>query len=105
MKQPSTGEILLASLDRAFDTFGQNVSIVVYFELKKSFNLTREEIPSRPDLLVATIEKLFGVGAETVKRIIGRELEANTGLKNLSSHDLLTALRTVSEQNPKQRTR
>jgi hypothetical protein len=44
---------------------------------------------------VATIEKLFGVGAVTVSRAIRKELEISSGIKGLREKDLLTALRTA----------
>jgi len=85
----------LSSIDRGLDAFGSNVRVVVYFELEKLHRITREQIPLKPELFVATINKLFGVGASTVSRAVCRELEKSSGISGLSSKDLLTAIRTA----------
>jgi hypothetical protein len=77
------------------DAFGSNTSVVVYFELKRLFGISREDIPEKPDLFVATIDELFGRGADVVSRVIRKELEASSGIKDLSKKDLLTVLRTA----------
>jgi hypothetical protein len=84
---------LLASIDRGLSAFGASVPIVVYFELKKSFGISRVEIPQHPELFVKTIENLFGVGVDVVRRAIRKELEASSGIKDLSDVDLATAMR------------
>ena len=85
----------LEALDRGLDVFGENVHTVVYFELRKTYGISREEIPTKPDLLVATIEKLFGMGSAAVSRAVRKELELSSGIADLSKKDLLTALRTA----------
>jgi hypothetical protein len=97
--QRTQEDFFLPSLDRALNAFGANVSIVVYFELRKLFGITREEIPQKLDLFVSTIDRLFGAGSVVVARVIRKELEASSGIKDLSKKDLLTALQTAySEQ-------
>ena len=85
----------LNAIDRGLDVFGSNVHIVVYFELQKSRRISREEIPLKPQLLVETINEFFGVGAAVVSRSIRKELEITSGIKELTSKDLLTALQTA----------
>ncbi|MDG6997358.1 MAG: hypothetical protein JRN52_15685 [Nitrososphaerota archaeon] len=88
-------EAFLSSLDRALDTFGTSVRAVVYYELKKSFGVSREEIPLKPDLFANTIDNLFGVGVATVRHVILRELEASSQIKDLHKKDLVTAMRAA----------
>jgi hypothetical protein len=88
----------LDALDRGLDVFGANVHVVVYFELNKMYGISREQIPSKPDLFIATIDKLFGVGAAAVSRAIRKELESATGIQDLSKKDLLTALRSAYKE-------
>jgi hypothetical protein len=88
-------EIFLSSIDRSLDTFGTSVRTVIYFEMKRSFGVTREDIPIKPELFVKTIEKIFGVGSATVERTVLKELEASTGVKDLSRQKLETAIRTA----------
>ena len=86
-------EVYLSSIDRGLDVFGSNVRLVVYYELEKTFGISREDIPLKPDLFVETIDKLFSVGALTVSRAICKELEASSGIKDLSTKNLLSALK------------
>jgi hypothetical protein len=88
-------DAFLSSIDRGLDAFGANIHTVVYYELKTQFGVTREEIPIKPDKLVLTIERIFGVGAFSVSRSICMELEVSSGVKGLTGKDLLTALRTA----------
>jgi hypothetical protein len=88
-------EVFLSSIERALDTFGTSVRAVVYFELKRSFGVVREEIPQKPDSFVDAIDKIFGVGAAVVKKAILKELGASSGIQDLGNHDLTTAMRTA----------
>lgn len=88
-------ETFLESIDRALDTFGTTVRAVVYYELKKSFGLSREDIPRKPEMFVKTIEKIFGLGSRVVEGAIRKELEKSFGIKDLGEHDLTTAIRTA----------
>ncbi len=94
-QQQQSTEIFLSSIDRGLDAFGSNVHTVVYYELNKWFGISREEIPLKPEMLVSTIDKIFGVGAVAVSRAIQKELEVSYGIKGLSQKDLVTALRTA----------
>ena len=86
-------DFFLAALDRGLNVFGENVHTVVYFELKRSFGITRDEIPAKPDLFLKAVEKVFGVGSVAVFRSILRELEASSGIQGLSRKDPLNAMR------------
>jgi hypothetical protein len=86
---------VLSSIDSGLDTFGKNVRIVVYFELNKFFGVSRENIVLKPEALAQTIEKIFGLGAKPVNRVILTKLEETTGIRGLSDHDLTTAIRTA----------
>ena len=99
MDRHRSEDLFLSSIDRGLDTFGSNVRLVVYYELKNLFGITRDEIPLRPECFVKTIERLFGVGAKVVSRAIIKELEASSGVKDLSKKDLLTALRTAHHEH------
>ena len=94
-QQQAARDFFLSSLDRALDTYGSAVRTVVYYELKKSFGVAREDIPLKPDILEKTIDKIFGLGGEAVKRVILRELEVSSGIKDLAKQELVTAIRTA----------
>lgn len=88
-------DLVLSAVDRGLDVFGSSVRFVVYYELKKEHGIEPEEIPDKPELLVATIEKIFGQGAEKVSSAICKELQMITGIEGLAQKDLLTALRSA----------
>lgn len=91
----SNQDSFLNAIDRGLDVFGANVHVVVYFQLHKWRGISREEIPLKPQLLVETVNEFFGVGAAVVSRSIRKELEIASGVKGLTTQDLLTALRTA----------
>ncbi|MDG7000303.1 MAG: hypothetical protein JRN15_14465 [Nitrososphaerota archaeon] len=94
MSQQSA-EAFALSLDRALERFGTSVRVIVYYELEKSFGISRVEIPKKPELFAATIEKLFGAGAATVRLFILKELESSYKIEGLRAKDLVTAMRTA----------
>ena len=94
MNQQPADEFL-SSLDRALERFGTSVRVVVYYQLEKSFGVSRSEVPLKPELFAATIEKLFGAGAATVRRFILKELETSSKIEGLRAKDLVTAMRTA----------
>jgi hypothetical protein len=93
--QLEPNDSFLNAIDRGLNVFGENVHIVLYFELQKSQGISREEIPLKPQLFVEFVNQFFGVGAAVVSRSIRKELEITSGIKGLTSKDLLTALRTA----------
>ena len=98
LEQYRSPSSFLEALDRGLDVFGANVHIVVYFEMNKMYGISREQIPLKPDLFVATIDKLFGMGSAAVSRAVRKELEATSGIQDLSKNDLLTAMRTAYKE-------
>ena len=66
---------------------------LVYFELKRLYGVSRDEIPPKPDCLVKTLDKIFGAGAVLVRRDILKELESSSGIKDLSKQEIVSAMR------------
>jgi len=67
MSRPDFNEILLASIDEALSSLGENVAAAIYFHLENTFNIKREEIPQRISDFSDALEKLFGIGARTLE--------------------------------------
>jgi hypothetical protein len=91
-------EQFLSCLDRALDTYGGTVKTVVYHALESEYGLPRNDIPKTPEVFVTVLEKFFGMGSKPVERTILRQMETFSGLKNLESYDLATALKKVKHQ-------
>jgi hypothetical protein len=84
---------LLGCIDKGLESFGSTFGKVVYWKLDSFGSLTREQIPNRLDDFVSQLIDMFGDGSKSVERAIIRELRKKTTLVDLSSDDLLTALR------------
>lgn len=95
MAREEAREHVLASIDGALNPFGDSVRIVVYYELKKMFGVSREEIIVKPEKLDETLVRIFGTGAQVLRQAIFARLEKDSGIKNLSGNGLASAIRTV----------
>lgn len=74
--RPDFNEILLASIDEALSSLGENVAAAIYFHLENTFNIKREEIPQRISEFSGALEKLFGIGARTLEILCMEKLYA-----------------------------
>ena len=95
MTREGARDNVLASIDGALTTFGDSVRIVVYYELDKLFGVSREDVVLKPEKLDETINKIFGVGAQVIRKAIFARLEKDSGMKNLASQGLASAIRAV----------
>jgi hypothetical protein len=87
---------VLLSIDAGLQQYGSSVAQVIYFRLEKLYGLKKEEIPKKPEIFVQLLDEFFGVvGAGIVKRSILRELERNSGVKDLMKKQLSVALKEV----------
>jgi hypothetical protein len=85
-------------VDRALDTYGGTVKVVVYHALEKEYGLSRKNIPNSPEIFIAGLEKFFGMGSKPVELSIIRQMESCSGLKDLQRFDVVTALKKVQHQ-------
>jgi len=60
---------------------GENGKEVVYFRLKHSYALGKEDIPFHPEIFVECLRKIFGSGAVAVEKAVIRNLYRRLGLK------------------------
>lgn len=59
--------IVIGAVDNVFSSLGESCKQSIYFRLKNSFNISREEIPRRIDTFEDALEEMFGVGAKLIK--------------------------------------
>lgn len=88
-------EHVLASIDSALTAFGDSVRVVVYYELERAFGVSRKEIILKPEKFDETLNNIFGVGSQVLRKTILNKLEESSMIKHLASQDLSTAIRTV----------
>ena len=91
MQQES--EAFLSCIDRALEVFGSSVKSVVYFRFQEEHGLKREDIGSKPELFVQTIDKFFGVGSHLVKSSIEKEIRSALASYDLGHSDTASILR------------
>jgi hypothetical protein len=91
---------LLECIDRGLDNFGAGVQQVVYFRLKQSLNMEREDVVKNPEKFEAFLDAMFGVGAERVKRSIMKEIDATFELDSANSmSDAIHKARNIVYRN------
>jgi hypothetical protein len=81
-KRKQTGEQLditiLEAIDESLASFGDSVKQVVYHQLDKSYHVRKQDIPSKIDEFVSTVEEIFGFGARLIEMKILHTLYART---------------------------
>lgn len=80
-------------IDSALDVFGDSFKHVVYWNLERSFGVKREEIALKPRKFEAIIDKIFGAGADTVKKILVRRITEIIGSRNEENSELDAVLK------------
>ena len=57
------GVVLLEAIDEALLALGESVKTSIYFKLNNTFNIKKQEIPEKVDVLSDALEQVFGLGA------------------------------------------
>ncbi len=83
---------LLDCIDKAFDTLGDSVKQVVFWNFERMFKLKRAEIPVQPERFVDAIRSMFGPGASIIERNIIREISNSLQLTNVETRELATVI-------------
>jgi hypothetical protein len=72
-------KVLLEAIDEGLSALGESPKQAIYFHLDRSFNIKKEEIPSRIMAFTQAIENIFGVGANFVEILIMKKLYGKIG--------------------------
>jgi ribosomal protein L23 len=67
-------KLLVEAVDDGLSTLGDSAKQAIYYHLEKSFNVKKEDIPSRITAFTQAIENIFGVGADFVEILIMKKL-------------------------------
>jgi hypothetical protein len=71
--------LLLDAIDEGLSSLGESSKQTIYYHLERSFNLRREDIPTRIIAFTQAIENIFGVGANFVEILIMKKLYEKIG--------------------------
>jgi hypothetical protein len=67
-------KVLLEAIDDGLSALGESVKQAIYYHLERSFNIKKEEIPTRMIAFTQAVENIFGVGANFIEILIMRKL-------------------------------
>jgi len=72
---------LLDAIDETLSlVLSERTKEAIYAHMEKYFDLGREEIPRKPDLLATCLEKIFGRAAPVVEKMILKKLYSKLGI-------------------------
>jgi hypothetical protein len=74
-------KLFIEAVDEGLDVLGDSGRQMIFFHLEKSCSVKRHEIPDRPEAFAEGLEKIFGVGATVIEKLIVKSLYLKLGLK------------------------
>lgn len=72
---------LIEAVDEGLLMLGESGRELVYFRLRHSYALSREDIPFHPEIFDECLRRIFGSGANVIEKAIVRSLSRKLGLK------------------------
>jgi hypothetical protein len=60
-------KMIVEAVDNVFSSIGDSCKQVLYFHLKRSYNIDKQEIPYRIDDFAVALEAIFGPGAKLIE--------------------------------------
>lgn len=101
-KQEEFEKLFMEAVDEGLKSLGESSRHMIFFHLENSYSLKRHDIPKKPEAFAEGLEKIFGVGALVLEKIIVKILYSKLGLnyeeqKDYSFTDYLRNFRTLKE--------
>ncbi|MEM3565810.1 MAG: hypothetical protein QXK18_02935 [Candidatus Bathyarchaeia archaeon] len=72
---------LVEAVDEGLLMLGENGREVIYFRLKQSYALKKEDIPGHPEIFVECLRSIFGSGAEVIEKAVIKSLYSKLGME------------------------
>jgi hypothetical protein len=79
MAEEDFDRLLLEAIDEGLSSIGESSKQAIYYHLKKSFDLEKQEIPRKIAAFMYAIEKIFGLGANFLEILIMKRLYEKAG--------------------------
>ena len=81
MHRTDFNDLLVDSVDEAIsEVLGNRVTAAFWYHYQAFLGITRDEMPYRVDTLFASLKGTFGVGGETLGRVIVKKLYAKANV-------------------------
>jgi len=80
-------KILIDAVDEGLLMLGETGREVVYFRLRHSYALSKEDVPAHLEIFVECLKKIFGSGSRAIEKAIIKSLYSKLGLKYVEKKD------------------
>lgn len=81
-KENEFEKLFMESVDEGLKVLSESGRQMVFFHLEKSYSIKRQDIPKKPEAFAKGLEKIFGVGALVIEKLILENLYSKLGLKH-----------------------
>ena len=93
-EEPNLDWEILECIDSALDVLGERTKFNIYWRLLIVENIDQKSIVYNPQVFVTVLEKMFGLGAQSIEYEIVAKLRSSFGIE-LDVDKLAVAIRTL----------
>ena len=79
MSRRDFDKIILEAVDASLTSLGDSAKQTIYFHLKTTFNIEKQDVPNKIEELDAAMEKTFGLGCKFLDILIMKHLYEKVG--------------------------
>ena len=92
-------KLFIEAVDEGLNVLGESGRQMIFFYLEKSYSIKRHEFPKKPEAFATGLEKIFGVGASVLEKLIVKSLYSKLGLKyeDREEHSFVDYVKDVKE--------
>ena len=73
--------IFAEAVEEALDTLSESGKQAVLYYIEKNFSIKKEEIPNKPEAFAEALQKIFGLGAYVIQKLILQKFYFKLGLE------------------------
>ncbi len=81
MPQNNLRKILLEAVEEGLSSLGDSPKRAIFFHLETSFEISKDNIPANLTDFSKALEKIFGLGAVYLEKLIAKRLYERLGLE------------------------
>lgn len=79
----------MEAVDESLKSLGESVRQMIFYHLENTYSVKRQDIPKKPEAFAEGLEKIFGVGALVLEKIIVKKLYSKLGLEYEDKKDFV----------------
>jgi len=81
LPQNDFSKVLLSAVEESLSSLGDSSKQAIFFHLEASFKIKKEDIPTQLTEFTDALERIFGLGAPYLEKLIAKNLHEKLGLK------------------------